>query len=296
MGVATHFAMRGHEVRLYTRRPESVAKAETQLSENLRSMAKLGVISEEEALSAEKRVTVTTNLREAAGCADIVIENVPENEDVKKDTFSQLDAVCAPDTILASNTSSLNIYRFLTVNHPERLVITHFFVPAYVMPLVEIVRGPETSDETVEAARELMKSTGKNPAVVNQVVPGFIMNRLTFALFREAAYMVGNGWCRPEDVDAAVVSTYGPRFAFEGPFGLVDFAGVDTYEKISEGLFPELCADGSVPDMLKDLCNSGKLGVKTGEGFYRYDNSAEARAERDEKIVRMIQAIGAACP
>jgi len=171
-------------------------------------------------------------------------------------------------------------------------VITHFFVPAYVMPLVEIVRGPETSDETVAAVKELMASTGKNPAVVNKVVPGFIMNRLTFAIFREAAYMVNQGWCKPEDVDAAVVSTHGPRYAFEGPFGLVDFAGVDTYEKIAEYLLPELCSDGAVPPVLKSLYEQGKLGVKTGEGFYHYEDNVQARAKRDGKIVKMIQAIG----
>ena len=119
------------------------------------------------------------------------------------------------------------------------------------------------------------------------------MNRLTFAIFREAAYMVSQGWCRPEDVDAAVVSTHGPRYAFEGPFGLVDFAGVDTYEKIAEYLLPELCSDGAVLPVLKSLYDQRKLGVKAGEGFYIYEDNVQARSRRDEKIVRMIQAIGA---
>ena len=268
MGIVTHFAMQGHEVRLYTRKPESVDKAKKQLGENLRSMTELGVISAGTAEKAEGLVSVHTDMKAAVGDADLVIENVLENEEVKSATFAQLDQCCRPDAILASNTSSLNIYEFLKVSHPERLVITHFFVPAYVMPLVEIVRGPETSDGTVAAVKELMASTGKNPAVVNKVVPGFIMNRLTFAIFREAAYMVSQGWCRPEDVDAAVVSTHGPRYAFEGPFGLVDFAGVDTYEKIAEYLLPELCSDGAVPPVLKELYDAGKMGVKTGEGFY----------------------------
>ena len=293
MGIVTHFAMQGHEVRLYTRKPESVDKAKKQLSENLRSMTELGVISAGTAEKAEGLVSVYTDMKTAVGDADLVIENVLENEEVKSATFAQLDQCCRPDAILASNTSSLNIYEFLKVSHPERLVITHFFVPAYVMPLVEIVRGPETSDGTVAAVKELMASTGKNPAVVNKVVPGFIMNRLTFAIFREAAYMVSQGWCRPEDVDAAVVSTHGPRYAFEGPFGLVDFAGVDTYEKIAEYLLPELCSDGAVPPVLKELYDAGRMGVKSGGGFYTYEDSVGARAKRDEKIVRMIQAIGA---
>lgn len=292
LGVATHFAMRGHQVHLFTRAEETLRKAQKQIGENLISMRDLGVIDAETAETAEQRVSYYTDMKAAVSDADMVIENVLENVDVKKSTFAQLDAYCRKDAILASNTSSLNIYGFLEVSSRNRLVITHFFVPAYVMPLVEIVRGPETSDETVAAVKELMASTGKNPAVVNKVVPGFIMNRLTFAIFREAAYMVSQGWCRPEDVDAAVVSTHGPRYAFEGPFGLVDFAGVDTYEKIAEYLLPELCSDGAVPPVLKSLYDQGKLGVKTGEGFYTYDDNVQARSKRDEKIVRMIQAIG----
>lgn len=292
LGVATHFAMRGHQVHLFTRAEETLRKAQKQIGENLISMRDLGVVDAETAEAAGQRVSYYTDMRAAVSDADMVIENVLENVDVKKSTFAQLDAYCRKDAILASNTSSLNIYEFLEVSNRNRLVITHFFVPAYVMPLVEIVRGPETSDETVAAVKELMSSTGKNPAVVNKVVPGFIMNRLTFAIFREAAYMVSQGWCRPEDVDAAVVSTHGPRYAFEGPFGLVDFAGVDTYEKIAEYLLPELCSDGAVPPVLKSLYDQGKLGAKTGEGFYTYDDNVQARSKRDEKIVRMIQAIG----
>lgn len=292
LGVATHFAMRGHQVHLFTRAEETLRKAQKQIGENLISMRDLGVIDTETAEAAGQRVSYYTDMKAAVSDADMVIENVLENVDVKKSTFVQLDAYCRKDAILASNTSSLNIYEFLEVSNRNRLVITHFFVPAYVMPLVEIVRGPETSDETVAAVKELMSSTGKNPAVVDKVIPGFIMNRLTFAIFREAAYMVSQGWCRPEDVDAAVVSTHGPRYAFEGPFGLVDFAGVDTYEKIAEYLLPELCSDGAVPPVLKSLYDQGKLGVKTGEGFYTYEDNVQARSRRDEKIVRMIQAIG----
>ncbi len=292
LGVATHFAMHGHQVHLFSRKEETLEKARKQVSENLRSMQELGVINGETARAAERLVSYYTDMKAAVSEADLVIENVLENEEVKKSTFASLDQYCRPDAILASNTSSLNIYEFLEVTHRDRLVITHFFVPAYVMPLVEIVRGPETSDETVAAVKELMASTEKNPAVVNKVVPGFIMNRLTFAIFREAAYMVSQGWCRPEDVDAAVVSTHGPRYAFEGPFGLVDFAGVDTYEKIAEYLLPELCSDGGVPPVLKTLYEQGKLGVKSGEGFYVYEDNTQSRAKRDEKIVKMIQAIG----
>lgn len=292
MGIATHFAIYGHKVSLFDAFPEALEKAQKQIPDNLKSMQNLNAITAEQAEKALANLSYHADLKEAVKGANLVIESVPENAELKKDIFDQLSQLCGPDTILSSNTSSLNVYEFVQVKDPSRLVITHFFVPAYVMPLVEIVRGPETSDETVNAVYDLMKSAGKNPAVINKVIPGFIMNRLTFAIFREAAYMVGQGWCRPEDVDAAVVSTHGPRYAFEGPFGLVDFAGVDTYEKISEYLLPELCRDPEVPKVLKDLFDKGQMGVKSGEGFYTYSDGTKARADRDKKIVKMIQAIG----
>lgn len=292
MGIATHFAIHGHKVSLFDAFPAALEKAQKQIPDNLKSMQNLNAITAEQAERALGNLSYHSDLKDAVGDVDLVIESVPENAELKKDIFTQLSALCRPDAILSSNTSSLNVYEFLEVKDPSRLVITHFFVPAYVMPLVEIVRGPETSDKTVDAVYQLMKGAGKNPAVINKVIPGFIMNRLTFAIFREAAYMVGQGWCRPEDVDAAVVSTHGPRYAFEGPFGLVDFAGVDTYEKISEYLLPELCRDPEVPKVLKDRFDQGKLGVKSGEGFYTYNDGTKARADRDKKIVKMIQAIG----
>lgn len=292
MGIATHFAIHGHKVSLFDAFPAALEKAQKQIPDNLKSMQNLNAIDAAQVEKALGNLSYHSDMKAAAADADLVIESVLENAELKKDIFSQLSAVCRPDAILSSNTPSLNVYEFLDVKDPSRLVITHFFVPAYVMPLVEIVRGPETSDETVTAVYDLMKSAGKNPAVINKVIPGFIMNRLTFAIFREAAYMVDQGWCRPEDVDAAVVSTHGPRYAFEGPFGLVDFAGVDTYEKISEYLLPELCRDPEVPKCLKSRFDGEKMGVKSGEGFYTYADGTKARVDRDKKIVKMIQAIG----
>lgn len=293
LGVATHFAMYGHQVKIFKHnsKPEEMEKVWRQIKENLHTMVEMGVIPADGASSAQENITLSGNLRETVFDADLVIENVLENEGLKKSIFSQLDEYCGKDTILASNTSSLNIFNFLTVSNPERLVITHFFVPAHVMPLVEIVRGPQTSDNTVLTVKELLTHSGKKPAVVNKVIPGFIMNRLTFAIFREAAYMVSQGWCSPEDVDAAIVATHGLRYTFEGPFGLVDFAGADTYERICEYLLPELCDNSEVPGILKELCEKGKLGVKSGEGFYPYHDTVKAQSERVQKIIKMRQAI-----
>ncbi|MEA5002505.1 MAG: 3-hydroxyacyl-CoA dehydrogenase family protein [Christensenella sp.] len=289
MGIATHFSIYGYTIHLFDAFPEAIEKAKTQIPSNYKSMLDLGEIDADQAKKGEEKVQYFSDLKAAVADADLVIESVPENKELKKKIFDDLDGYCREDAILASNTSGLKIYDFLEVKNPERLVITHFFVPAYVMPLVEIVRGPETSDETVAAVKALMDATGKSPAVVNKVIPGFIMNRLTFAIYREGAYMVDQGWCAPEDIDSAVRATHGSRYPFEGPFELVDFAGVDTYEKICENLLPELCNDSSVPKNLKDLFDKGDLGVKSGKGYFDYEDPTKSRAVRDRKIVKTIQ-------
>lgn len=289
--VAQFFAMKGHKVNLYNRTYANLEKALVQIENNLNTLVSMGQLTEADIPAALANIHGTDDLKKAVGNADFVIENVAEKEELKKSIFSQLDELCDSDIILSSDTSTMNIYEFLEVSHPERLIITHFFNPAYVMPLVEVVRGPETSDETVAAAKELLESCGKKTAVLNKAIPGFILNRITMAVFREASYIAGNGWATPEDIDKAIVSTFGPRYTFEGPFALSDFAGLDIYERLSTLLPPVLCSDKTCPEILSDKTRQGILGVKTGEGFYHYDDPAAAHRNRDAKIMKMIQMI-----
>lgn len=289
--IAQFMAMKGHEVFLYNRTPANLEKAMVQIGNNLRTLADLGQIPEAQISETLGRISGSSDLKAAAEQADIVIENLAEREDVKKMIFSELDQYCREDTILASDTSTMNIFEFVEVSHPERLMITHFFNPAHVMPLVELVRGPQTSDEAVNAAKCFLEGTGKKVAVLNKCIPGFILNRITMSVFREAMYIVQEGVATPEDIDKAIVATFGPRYAFEGPFGLGDFAGIDIYERLATLLPPVLCSDTECPELLHEMVAAGKLGVKAGEGFYRYADEKEARRNRDTKIIRMIAAI-----
>lgn len=291
--VAQFFAMNGHSVRLYNRTAANLEKALVQIRNNLETLVSMEQLAASSIEPVMSRILGTGDLKEAVAHADFIIENVAEKEEVKKDIFAQIDQLCGEDVIFSSDTSTMNIYDFLDVSHPERLIITHFFNPAYVMPLAEIVRGPHTSDETVAAARELLESCGKKTAVLNKAIPGFILNRITMAVFREASYIAGNGWATPEDIDKAIVSTFGPRYTFEGPFALSDFAGLDIYERLATLLPPVLCSDKECPAILSDKTKAGHLGVKTGEGFYTYSDPAEAHRSRDTKIMKMIQAIDA---
>lgn len=289
--IAQFFAMNGHLVSLYNRTPANLEKALVQIKNNLGTLVQLGQIPSEAVDHTMESIYGTSDLKEAVAEADIVIENLAEREDVKKMIFSQLDEYCGSDTILSSDTSTMNIFEFLEISHPERLIITHFFNPAHVMPLVEVVRGPETSDQVTLAVKKLLEGDGKTVAVLNKAIPGFILNRITLAVFREASYIAENGWASPEDIDKAVVSTFGPRYTFEGPFGLSDFAGVDVYERLATLLPPVLCSDTECPQMVKDMVAAGKLGVKSGEGFYQYRDEAKARRDRDTRIVKTIQAV-----
>lgn len=289
--VAQFFAMNGHKVTLYNRTYANLEKALVQIQNNLQTLVSMGQISESSIPSTMANIHGSSDLKESVEHADFVIENVAEKEELKKSIFAQLDQFCDSDVIFSSDTSTMNIYEFIEISHPERLIITHFFNPAYVMPLVEVVRGPLTSDETVAAAKELLESCGKKTAILNKAIPGFILNRITLAVFREASYIAGNGWATPEDIDKAIVSTFGPRYTFEGPFALSDFAGLDIYERLSTLLPPVLCSDTTCPSILSDKTKEGLLGVKSGEGFYKYENPAEAHRNRDTKIMKMIQMI-----
>lgn len=289
--IAQFMAMNRHEVSLYNRTPANLEKALVQMESNLQTLASLGEIVQEDIPEILGRITGSSDLRRSVEQADIVIENLAEVESVKKTIFRQLDEYCDHDVILSSDTSTMNVFEFLDVSHPERLVITHFFNPAHVMPLVELVRGPETSDEVTAATKQFLELAGKQVAVLNRCIPGFILNRITMSVFREAAHIAEEGVATPEDIDKAITSTFGPRYTFEGPFGLSDFAGIDIYERLATLLPPVLCSDQECPALLHKMVEEGKLGVKSGEGFYRYEDEKAARRERDTRIMKMIAAI-----
>jgi 3-hydroxybutyryl-CoA dehydrogenase len=190
LSLALFYAMSGHEVKLFNRTPENLEKAKAQIKSSYYTLAGMGDEEFEDVDKVMNRILYLTDLKAAAEDADYVIESVSENKDVKKEIFTQLDKYCTPDCILASNTSTFNIYEFVEVSNPARLVITHYLNPPHITPLVEIVRGEETSDECVNILKEFFTHVGKYPIVLNKCVEGFLWNRLQMALGREATYLV----------------------------------------------------------------------------------------------------------
>lgn len=290
--IAQHFAMAGNEVWLYNRTASHLETAMAHIRSNMEGLVGYGMAKKEDVDAVLGHIHATSDLTEAVKDADYVVENVAERPDVKAQVFVQIDAAARPDAILGSDTSSMDIYQFVKVSHPGRLLITHYFNPAYVMPLVEVVRGPESTYETVDTIKGFLEHTGKQVAVLSKVIPGFIINRFTAALSREACHMVEEGYASFEDIDKAIVATYGPRFTFEGPCRLGDFVGLDVAAYVFNNIFPTLCNDSSTSPVMLDKVKKGQLGVKTGEGLCgSYPDPAKAYADRDARVIRTIKAI-----
>lgn len=216
-----------------------------------------------------ERIQVTTNLEDFKQ-ADIVIEAVIEDLEVKKSVFAKLDQITSDHVILATNTSSMSITEIASAtNRPERVAGMHFFNPAQIMKLVEVVRGYKTSDETVVELKEFAKKLNKEPVEVKKDTPGFIVNRIMIPQFIEAIKLLEEGVATAEDIDKAV--TLGLNYPM-GPFTLQDFAGVDIGYYVMEYMKNEFNDNRFAPPMLlKQLVRAGRLGRKTGAGFYDYD-------------------------
>jgi 3-hydroxybutyryl-CoA dehydrogenase len=227
-------------------------------------------MTEEEKAAILSKIKTTTDVNDFAS-VDFVIEAIIEDLEVKKSSFAQLDQICRPDVILASNTSSMSITEIAAAtNRPEKVVGMHFFNPAQVMKLVEIVKGYRTSEETVQKVEELGEALGKTSVIVKKDTPGFIVNRLLFAQFMEAIRMVEEGVATPEDIDTGV--TLGLNYPM-GPFSMMDnIGGLDLTINVMDYFYEETKdAKWNPPHSIKSLIRAGRLGRKAGAGWFDYE-------------------------
>lgn len=271
-GIAGVFAACGYRVAVYSRREETIAAARKVV---------------EEIAGPDAPVTYSSVLHACLDEADIVSENVAEELELKRKLFAEIERTISRDCLLTSNTSSVPIGAIGTdLRHPERLIGIHWFNPPAVMPLVELVRGPLTSDETVARARELCVRVHKETIEVAQDIPGFVVNRLQYALLREALHLVEAGVVSIADVDRAVETTLAPRWCSSGPLRLMDLAGLDTVEKVSAVLMPALSRSAAIPPLVRQLVGEGAFGAKSGRGFYDWtdDSIVAAKLDRDAAV------------
>lgn len=268
-GIANLAAISGYNVILNDINDAYLQNALKRMDKFMSKSVEKGKMTAEQKAEALERIQTTTSLEDLAG-ADIVIEAVIEDLELKKSVFSKLDEVVPEGVILATNTSSMSITVIASATkRPERVAGMHFFNPAQIMKLVEVVRGYKTSDETVEELKDFSKSLNKVPIEVKKDTPGFIVNRIMVPQFIEAIKLLEEGVASAEDIDRAV--TLGLNYPM-GPFTLQDYAGVDIGYHVMEYFKNEFNDNRFAPPLLlKQLVNAGRLGKKTGAGFYDYD-------------------------
>ena len=272
--IAQFFASAGYQVSLYSRTQRTLERALALVRET------------QEGAQALERIQTYTEIAPASASADWVIETVAEDPEVKKLVLETADCYAPAGAFLTSDTSALNIFEFLETGRPERVLITHFFNPAAVMPLVEMVPGPQTDREAVACLRAFLEGVGKKPVVLKECIPGFLANRLTLALARVAYYLAGEGYASIEDIDRVITTTFGPRYVFEGIFDLYDYIGLDVGCAVAKDLLPQLCQDTEVPALLRDKVEAGELGVKTLKGLKDY-TGMDANVLRRERTKRI---------
>jgi 3-hydroxybutyryl-CoA dehydrogenase len=272
-GIAQVSAMAGHDVVVRDVEDEYVRDGIDAVEENLRGGVERDKVTEAEMTATLDRITGTTSLADAVGDADLVIEAVPEEMDLKRETMREVEGFADADAVLATNTSSLSVTEILSaLDRPGRGVGLHFFNPVHIMALVEVVVAEQTTATTLDAAHEFVADVGKTAVEVRDS-PGFASSRLGVALGCEAMRMVQEGVASAEDVDAAMELGYNHPM---GPIELGDVVGLDVRLDILEYLREELGERFRPPQILKRKVRAGKLGRKTGEGFYLW--------EGDEKV------------
>ena len=266
-GIAETAAKNGHEVVLRSRRQESADAMVASLEKSLAKQVERGRLSEEDRDATVARVTATSDLGDLAEC-DLVIESIVEDLAAKKHLFNELDRVCKEHTIIATNTSTLPVIELaMETGRPDKVCGVHFFNPAPVMTLVEIVRPLTASDETIAATRAFAEACGKNPVIVKDQA-GFIVNALLFPYLNNAVRLLESGVASREDIDEAMKGGCGFPM---GPFALLDLVGLDTSLAILDALYTEFRDPNyaAVP-LLRRMVSAEMLGRKSGKGFYDY--------------------------
>jgi 3-hydroxybutyryl-CoA dehydrogenase len=267
-GIAQVAAQAGWQVTLRDLDDAAVQRGLGAIRTSLEKFAAKGAITPQDVAASLERITPTTEL-DAAADADLVVEAVFERLDVKHEVFRELDRICRPDAVLATNTSAIPVTQIAAATkRPESVVGTHFFSPVPLMRLCELVRGYKTSDETLAAARAFAEEIGKTCVVVNRDIAGFVTTRLIAAFVVEAVKLVESGVVSAEDLDTACKLGFGHAM---GPLATTDLTGVDVLLHAAENIYTDT-ADSKFfpPELLRRMVTAGDLGRKTGHGFYQY--------------------------
>lgn len=292
-GIAQIFARKGYNVVMTDISEEILLKSKKLVDIFNISLIEEGIMSKDEIDMVISNIDYSTDKKVFSDC-DLIIEAIVEKMDIKQIFWKEVEQIARKDAYLATNTSGLSINKISElVQIKERFIGMHFWNPPHIIPLVELIKGDKTTDNTVEVLKELLIIIDKEPVVVQKDAPGFIGNRLQFAAFREAMYIVDQGIATAEDVDKAMRFGPGFRYPVIGPLQTADLGGLDTFYYISSYLFNELSDIKEPPEFLKSKMENGKLGVKSKEGFYDYSDGKDEEAikNRDKMFFKMLKHI-----
>ena len=289
-GISQVFARAGKRVTLIGRSAPSLEKAMTAIRGNFEAFVARELTSRADAEASVARISTTIEFA-AAAAADHVIEAVPARRELQLEVFGKLDAICAPDVVLGSTSGQPISLMAARMKHPERAVAMHFIYPAQLIPIVEVCGGPQTAPAVVQWACDVLRHVGQYPALMNKEVDGFIINRLQFAVLREAWSMWANGVASAEAIDASFKMSLGRRYSITGPIESAELGGLDIMHKFAEFLLPDLDVATQPPAAVADLVKAGNFGLKSGKGVYDW-NTRDGKAllaARADRLFRHIK-------
>ncbi len=288
--IALVFAQRGYEVDLVDVNEGILSKALSLIRSNLQTLKDAKMVRSRSIPKILERIHPTTSL-EIAKKADLIIEAISEDSKAKRELFQTLNRLCPPRTIFTSNTSYLNIFQLTKRIRPDKMLICHWYAPPHLIPLVDLVKGPQTSAETINTVKKLLLKLGKSPVVLEKFIPGYIVNRLQRAMAREIFYLLDHRYATAEEIDRAVKSSLGLRIPVVGVVQRYDYTGLDLALTFERNPSIHLVSKERRPKVLSQLVKKGYLGVKSGKGFYDYRlrNIADVLKERDQKLIKLLK-------
>ncbi len=293
-GIAQVFARGGCFVTLCDNNENVLRSAKENVRSNLELCVEMGLENEMVVDTVLARIKTTKNLREAVREAEFITEAVFEDLSLKKEIFKKIDALTNEYVIMASNTSGLSITEIgKVITKSDRLLITHWFNPPHLIPVVEVVKIKSTTEEVFNLTFNFLKQMGKEPVQVLKEVPGFLVNRIQTAMFREIMSLLEAGVASAEDLDKAVQGSFGLRLAAVGPLATVDLAGVDLWYKGAENLYPDFDVSQEPQKLLTEMVEKGFYGIKSGKGFFDYPTDSKARIikDRDIRLLKLIKSL-----
>jgi 3-hydroxybutyryl-CoA dehydrogenase len=293
-GIAECFAIHGYKVNLQEINKEIRENVKENILHELKILAEEEVIQENQIDEILNRINIYEDLKDAAKDADYVVEAIVEDVKIKQELFKNLDEICPEHTILTSNTSSLkisDINKYVSDDRKTKTMVTHWYNPGHIMPIAELTYFGDTSDETFNKVKELYESINKVVVKVDKDVPGLIANRIQQGVAREVFSLIQMGAASPEDIDKAL--KFGPAFRYcsTGQLEIADFGGLDIWAVVGDNLLSVMDNSKEANPILREKVTEGKLGLKTGEGFYQYkdEEKEEIKREYTKKLITQLK-------